>query len=91
MAILYFSDQANDLLDELEETPSRHDLLGRINTALDMLEADPLDARCRRRRFQNIGFWGIMVFHHEGDWLILWEERDEACAEVDVRAITRDP
>ena len=40
----------------LEETPSRHDLLGRINTALDMLEADPLDARCRRRRFQNIGF-----------------------------------
>ena len=32
-----------------------------------------------------------MVFHHEGDWLILWEERDEACAEVDVRAIPRDP
>lgn len=75
MAILYLSDQANNLLDELEETPSRHDLLGRINIALDMLEADPTDARCRRRRIQSIGCWGITVLHHGGDWRILWEER----------------
>lgn len=91
MAVLYFSEQANDCLDELERTPNQRGVLAGINRALDLLEADPWDARCRRRRFQNIGCWGITVPHQEGDWLIFWEERDDECAEIDICAIALDP
>jgi hypothetical protein len=88
---LYFSEQANALLEELEGTPSRQHLLGRINTALDMLETDPHDVRCRRRRFNTIGCWTITVISDEGDWLILWSERNELDTEVNIHAITPDP
>ena len=91
MADLYFSEEANALIEELERTPSRRHLLGRLNTALDTLEADPQDVRCRRRRFDTIGCWAITVISSEGDWLILWSERNELCTEVNVRAITPDP
>jgi 3'-phosphoadenosine 5'-phosphosulfate sulfotransferase (PAPS reductase)/FAD synthetase len=88
---LYFSEQANALLEELKGTPSRQHLLGRINTALDMLETDPHDVRCRRRRFNTIGCWAITVISDEGDWLILWSERNERDTEVNIHAITPDP
>ena len=91
MTDLYFSEQANALLEQLESTPSRQHLLGRINTALDVLEADPHDVRCRRRRFDTIGCWAITVISNDGDWLILWSERNELATEVNVRAITPDP
>ena len=91
MAELYFSEQADGLLDELEQSPAQAGLLGRINNSLDLLEADPFDPRCRRRRFQNIGCWGITIFDDAGDWLILWDEQDPDCTAVNVRAITRDP
>ena len=91
MTDLYFSEQANAVLEELERTPSRAHLLGRLNTALDMLEADPHDVRCRRRRFDTIGCWAITVISNEGDWLILWSEKNEHGTELIVRAITPDP
>ena len=91
MADLYFSEQADTLLDELERSPTRKNLLIRLNVALDMLEANPRDIRCRRRRFDSFGCWAITVTSNEGEWIILWEERDETASIVAVRAITADP
>lgn len=45
----------------------------RLNSALDLLAADPGDARNRRRRFNTIGLWGIAVICGDDEWLILWE------------------
>ena len=73
MATLLFSGQADDMLTALEADPARALLVGRLHTALDLLEADPGDVRCRRRRFQGIGVWGIPVVVDEEEWLILWE------------------
>ena len=50
---------------------------GRLNSALDILEADPGDARNRRRRFQTIGLWGIPVVCGDDEWLILWEAQED--------------
>jgi hypothetical protein len=92
MAVLVFSEQADDMLDELEATPTRVNLLGRINSALDLLESDPTDIRCRRRRFQNIGCWAISVEADTNEWLILWEEGDAGSSDtVIVRAINPAP
>lgn len=85
MATLLFAPEADKFLTELEATPTRVELLGKINTALDLLERDPSDIRCRRRRFSNIGCWAISLEAERTDWLILWEE-DET-GSVIVRAI----
>ena len=91
MVDLYFSQQANEALKELERTPTRKHLLGRLYDALEMLETDPRDVRCKRRRFDTIGCWAITVISNEGDWLILWDDKDELTTDVYVRAIIPDP
>ena len=89
MATLLFSPEADELLNELEATPTRVRLLGQINTALDLLENDPSDVRCRRRRFSNIGCWAISFEADSTEWLILWEEGEEGA--IVVRAIVPAP
>lgn len=73
MAELRFSPEADELLTAMEGDPTREGCAGRLHTALDLLEADPGDARNRRRRFSTIGLWGINVTCGDDDWLILWE------------------
>jgi hypothetical protein len=70
---LAFSPEADDVLTSMEADASRRHCAARLNSALDVLEADPGDARNRRRRFQTIGLWGIAVICNEEEWLILWE------------------
>lgn len=94
MAELLFSEQADAQLDELEADPARQLLVGRLHTALDQLERDPGAAECRRRRFPNIGVWGISVVADGDEWLILWEPGDATTTTQDtviVRAITPAP
>ena len=90
MAELSFAPEADHFLTSLEIVlPESAVLLGKLHTALDRLEADPGDAWCRRRRFQNIGVWGISVVHEDKEWLILWEPGDDDG--VAVRAIVPAP
>ena len=91
MAELRFGPQADDFLTELEGVPGEPSakLLAKLNTALDRLENDPGDVYCRRRRFENIGVWGITVVQKEDEWLILWELGNDDS--VTVHAITRAP
>lgn len=72
MAELYFDKHADRRLTALEADPSRAELLARINVVLDLLAADPGDARVRRRRFQN-GLWCLVVAGNDGEWAVLWE------------------
>jgi hypothetical protein len=44
--------------------------------ALDRLEADPGDVGNGRRRFHELGVWGIAVVVDDEEWLILWEPLD---------------
>lgn len=89
MPELVFSEQADEMLSELESDPTRALLVARIHSELDVLEADPGAAECRRRRFENIGLWGIPVAANDEDWLILWEPRSDD--ETLVAAITPAP
>jgi hypothetical protein len=90
VAQLSFAPQADQVLSDLEgDLPRSKILLGKLNTALDRLEADPGDAWCRRRRYQNIGMWGISVVHDDKEWLILWELDEDD--DVAVRAIVPAP
>ena len=76
MAELAFSPESDALLDSIEGDPRQQLCAARLNTALDALEADPGDARNRRRRFNTIGLWGIAVVCGDEEWLILWEPLD---------------
>ena len=62
-------------------------LLDAIDDALDLLEADPGDKRCRARSFGG-GLWGITV---PGDWLIVWEHDPEQDDLIRVRYLGADP
>ena len=75
MAELVFSPEADDVLTRMEADESQRHCAARINTALDLLEADPGDAGNRRRRFNTIGLWGIAVICGDDEWLILWERQ----------------
>lgn len=77
MAELAFSPEADELLTRLEADEGGRRCAARLNSALDALEADPGNARNRRRRFNTIGLWGIGVVCDDDEWLILWEPRDD--------------
>jgi hypothetical protein len=76
VAVLKFSPEADDLLTELESDPRTVRCAGRLNTALDRLEADPGAAVNRRRRFQRLDLWAIPVVCGDDEWLILWKPGD---------------
>lgn len=77
MAELAFSPEADDVLTRLEADGDRRHCAARLNAALDALEADPGDARNRRRRVNTIGLWGIAVTCGDDEWLILWEPGED--------------
>jgi len=77
VAELVFSPEADEVLNRIEADEAQRICVGRLNTALDILEADPGDARNRRRRFQTIGLWGVPVVCGDDEWLILWEQQDD--------------
>jgi hypothetical protein len=77
VAELLFSPEADAVLTRMEADESQRGCAGRLNVALDLLEADPGDARNRRRRFQTLGLWGIAVVCGDDEWLILWEPQDD--------------
>lgn len=89
MPELVYSEQADEMLDELAADPARALLTARIHSALDLLEVNPGSAECRRRRFDNTGVWGIPVSANHEDWLILWEPYNDG--ETLVSAITPAP
>jgi len=76
-AELRFSPEADGRLTAMEADPAQERCAGRVHTALDRLEADPGDARNRRRRFHTLGLWGISVLCGDAEWRILWESDGE--------------
>lgn len=61
------------------------DTADRIEVALDLLEADPSDPRCRAislrpRAGQQI--WGIPIRTPTDDWIALWQYRQENTVSV---------
>lgn len=78
MAELAFSPEADEVLSRMEADERQRRCAARLNQALDLLEADPGEARNRRRRFNTIGLWGIPVVCGDDEWLILWEKQDDA-------------
>lgn len=46
-----------------------------IEECLDWVEAEPVDARAKRRRFSN-GTWAIVRPAAGADWLVLWDEEE---------------
>ena len=89
MAELVFGRQADAFLTELESDPARASLLRRINSNLDVLEADPTDIRCRRHRFASIDIWGMSFVFGFEDWLIT--RRPGGGDEVIVHTISLSP
>jgi hypothetical protein len=65
-------------------------LLDAVDDALDLLETDPGDKRCRARAFGD-GLWGLPVRSRSDDWLIIWEQDQEDDDVVRVRYLGRDP
>ncbi|HEX9353227.1 MAG TPA: hypothetical protein VF933_05360 [Streptosporangiaceae bacterium] len=62
-------------------------MLDALNDALDALEADPGDKRCRVRSFGG-GLWGIPVRGRDDDWLLIWEQDQEGTV---IRYLGTDP
>jgi hypothetical protein len=89
VAELVFGHQADAFLTELEGDSERANLLGRINSNLDDLEADPTDIRCRRHRFASIGVWGISFVFDSENWLITWRQGEGD--EVIIHTISLSP
>jgi hypothetical protein len=77
VADLVFSPEADDVLTRMEADERRARCAARLNTALDLLEADPGDARNWRRRFHTIDLSGIAVVCGDEEWLILWEPQED--------------
>jgi hypothetical protein len=45
-----------------------------VDEVLDWLEAEPVHAHAKRRRFAD-GMWVVSVIRAGGDWTLLWEEQ----------------
>jgi hypothetical protein len=89
MATVDFDEQPQEAYAELERT-GRTRFLDVIDDAVDVLEADPGDKRCRERSFRD-GRWGITVRDRDDDWLIIWEREQAEDELVVVRYLGLDP
>lgn len=89
MASLKLTPEAGRAYDALDAA-SRAALLDAVDDALDLLEADPGDKRCRERAFGD-GLWGITVRDRTDDWLVVWEHDSEQDDLIRVRYLGPDP
>ena len=89
MAEVRFSPAARLAYDGLEKAAALQ-MLEAIDDAVDLLEADPPSAACRKRSFGG-GLWGIPVRDRHDDWLIVWEHDRGDSDIVRVRYIGADP
>jgi len=84
-----FDPQPSDAYAALESAGSE-DLLDAIDVAVDLLEEDPGDKRCRQRSFSD-GLWGITVRDRSEDWLIIWERDRDSEDLIHIRYLGADP
>jgi hypothetical protein len=84
-----FDPQPWDAYETLERAGSQ-DLLNAIDDALDQLEEDPGDKRCRQRSFGG-SLWGVTVRDRSEDWLIIWEHDQDREDLVHIRYLGADP
>ncbi len=89
MATLQFAPDAERAYAELD-SPGMVRLLDAVDDALDLLEEDPGDKRCRVRSFSG-ALWGIPVRDRSDDWLLIWEQDPDDSEVIRVRYIGRDP
>ena len=89
MAEVRFSPAARLAYNGLEKAAALQ-MLDAIDDAVDLLEADPSSAACRKRSFGG-GLWGIPVRDRHDDWLIVWEHDPAENDVVRVRYIGADP
>ena len=73
--MLRFEPHAAVAYEQLQR-PGEARLLDTLNDALDTLETNPGDRRCRVRSFGG-GLWGIPVRGRNDDWLVIWEQDQE--------------
>jgi hypothetical protein len=89
MATVELDVQPQQAYAELERA-DRTQLLDAIDDAIDVLETDPGDKRCRERSFRE-GRWGISVRGRSDDWLIIWERDQSDDDLIVVRYLGADP
>jgi hypothetical protein len=89
MAEAMFSPQAMRAYLDLEKSGATA-MVDAIDDAVDVLEADPGDARACRRAFAG-GLWGIPVRDRADDWLLIWEPDAQLPGVVRVRYLGPDP
>jgi hypothetical protein len=75
--LIGFADEAWDAIQALLDDPGRQDLADRLDAMLDILEADPGDARVRRHRMQFPRLWWFAVTGDGETWTVLWEPDDD--------------
>jgi hypothetical protein len=77
LATTIYTSDALDTLDRLWNDDTRTASL--VENALDVLESDPADPRCRAvslRPRPGEQIWGMPLRAPSEDWLILWHYRD---------------
>jgi hypothetical protein len=89
MATLKLAPEAAKAYTKLDSAATAQ-LLDAVDHALDLLEADPGDKRCRTRAFGE-RLWGIPVRDRTEDWLIIWEHDLDDDDVVRVRYLGPDP
>lgn len=89
MTVVEFDQQPWDTYADLERTGASG-LLDAIDDAVDQLESDPGDKRCRQRSFGG-GLWGMMVRSRSDDRLIIWERDQDRDDLIHVRYLGGDP
>jgi hypothetical protein len=87
VSALQFTEQVDQMLTELESTPTASKLCAKLDATLKAFEASPDDWQWRKRRFREPECWGIEVSAVGEDWLIFWEL--SAADDIIIRNIRR--
>ncbi len=86
MGTVSFDTAADEAMCRLEADPAARELHARVQAVLDLLEADPGNARLRKLRFTN-GLWGVVVPSPSANVVILWEPHPTEPTDVVVQYI----
>ncbi len=79
---LFFSPEADQVLDELERDDSKDTLVNAIWDILDLITEKPGSAQARHRALRTTGghsVWLVPVrgLYEDKAWVVLWQPRDE--------------